>query len=850
MADCSESGLCFNEANESFTTYEERFAHFIEASGIEEGKQRAVFLSVVGAKTVSLLTYLVAPKKPSETPLADILKALRDFYVPKKNVVSERYSFRARKQQSGESVAEYVAALTGLAASCEFGLTLEEQLRDQLVYGTSSEELRTKLLSAAHGEQLNWAKVMDIVNNFECTTTSLRTFQQTPLRTDSVSSHEGKACARGTAEKTRHREEILGARETTFNTCLGEEHPARETANQGNSSGRRCSFTESTTTEGDTLYIAKEPASMGPRATGLKSQSALGDSRRPPGSSSQTDLEEPKKDDRIQGANKISPGNPAIYKLNLTSTENDQVCIKDFGSQVLGKCNKTIMLLGATGSGKTTLINGMINYILGVEWKDEWRFKLIDEVTNKTQAESQTSEVTAYQIHHNEGFKVPYSLTIIDTPGFGDTRGIKQDKEITEKIRQFFTRQDGIASIDAVCFVVQSALARLTHTQKYIFEAVLSIFGKDIASNIISMVTFADGQKPPVLEAIRAADIPCATKEGSLLHFKFNNSALYASNEQSDDSFDQMFWNLGKKSMNGFFNSLNTMETRSLLLTKEVLSERKQLEATVAGVQPLIQIGLAKLNEIQETRAALHRHQSAINANKDFTYEVEISVANKVDLETGVYVTNCLKCNYTCHDDCAYANDDDKINCMVMKNSYCTVCPGKCIWSVHHNMTYKIVTEMKKETRTYENLKKEYEKAQGKKMSAEEIVKQLEQEYEDVQFNVFQRTDEMARSLRRLQEIALRPDPLSTPGYIELLIEAEKQECKPGYKKRVAELENVLEGAVIVNQVAKGEPLTDQEHKMLPIEAEKQECKPLTNQEHKMSLSSRFQTWLGLQTKK
>uniref|UniRef100_A0A0E9XXY7 Uncharacterized protein n=1 Tax=Anguilla anguilla TaxID=7936 RepID=A0A0E9XXY7_ANGAN len=149
--------------------------------------------------------------------------------------------------------------------------------------------------------------------------------------------------------------------------------------------------------------------------------------------------------------------------------------------------------------------------------------------------------------------------------------------------------------------------------------------------------------------------------------------------------------------MNGFFDSLNTMQTQSLQLTKEVLSERKQLEATVEGVQPLIQMGLAKLNEIQETREALRQHQSAINAHKNFTYEVEISVPKKVTLKTGVHVTNCLKCNYTCHDDCAYANDDDKIRCSAMKNFYCTVCPGKCIWSVHHNMTYKIVTEMKKE---------------------------------------------------------------------------------------------------------------------------------------------------------
>ncbi|KAI4896702.1 hypothetical protein NFI96_007948 [Prochilodus magdalenae] len=191
----SETGLCFDESNESFKTYEQRFAQFVEANGIEQEKQRAVFLSVVGAKTFSLLTDLLAPKKLSDCTLEDLLKALREFYVPKKNVLSERYSFRVRKQQNGETVAEYVAALKGLATTCEFGEKLDEQLRDQLVYGISSKELRTKLLSAAYGEKLKWAKVMDIVHNFESTTSSLKTIQQTPLRTDSVSSYKGKAHA-------------------------------------------------------------------------------------------------------------------------------------------------------------------------------------------------------------------------------------------------------------------------------------------------------------------------------------------------------------------------------------------------------------------------------------------------------------------------------------------------------------------------------------------------------------------------------------------------------------------------------------------------------------------------------
>ena len=49
---------------------------------------------------------------------------------------------------------------------------------------------------------------------------------------------------------------------------------------------------------------------------------------------------------------------------------------------------KIPMVVGRTGAGKTTLINGMVNYILGVEWKDHFRFKLIVEDSGASQANS------------------------------------------------------------------------------------------------------------------------------------------------------------------------------------------------------------------------------------------------------------------------------------------------------------------------------------------------------------------------------------------------------------------------------------------------------------------------------
>lgn len=502
-----------------------------------------------------------------------------------------------------------------------------------------------------------------------------------------------------------------------------------------------------------------------------------------------------------------SQGSLEILQVPMTK---DDLNIKGCARFIIGKDsvkpNRTIMVMGATGAGKSTLINGMINYILGVQWTDPYRFKLVVEKPT-SQAESQTSEVTVYRVNYDDGFMVDYSLTIIDTPGFGDTRGITRDKEITEQIRNLFSNNFGVSDIHAICFVAQSALARLSATQQYVFDSVLSIFGNDVAENIRILITFADGQTPPVLEAIKKAKVPCPkNSDGQPAHYKFNNSALFAENKTSASSFDEMFWDMGKASMKSFFDTLNKTEPKSLTLTKQVLQERKMLEESVDDLQRKVQEGLAKLNLIEQTEEQIKKHEAEIKRNENFVISTKVIKPVQDDISgTGKYITNCQVCSYTCHYPCTLANDADKARCDAMgSDGNCMKCPGKCHWSKHYNQKYRWQYKEVIETQTVTELKEKYLKGTKEKKSTEGLVSTLKKEYERFKNSVSEMVREATGFINRLKTIALKPNPLSTPDYIDILIETEKNQRKPGWNQRVHSLEEMKKKAELLTTVGQG----------------------------------------------
>ena len=460
----------------------------------------------------------------------------------------------------------------------------------------------------------------------------------------------------------------------------------------------------------------------------------------------------------------LKGGTPSIYKPHMREdmrrTEG-MIARQSLGIPHRigrGGTEKVLMVVGATGAGKTTLINGMVNYILGVQWKDEFRFKVITEETKANQAYSQTQGITAYTFYLMKGSTVPYTFTVIDTPGYGGTEGLERDKKITKQIKEFFScpPPDGIDHLDGVGFVVQSSQARLTSTQVYIFDSILSIFGNDVSQNIFMMITFADGQRPPVLEAIKEAKIPSHSEK----LFKFNNSALFAENDakEYETSFDELFWKMCLGSFSKFFEKFPKAESVSLSLTREVLEERDQLHVLIEGLNVQITLGLDKLEEIRQEEIVLQQREKEIETNKHFTYTVNITKPVYINLEgTGRHTTTCGPCHSTCHTDCKVVDDAMKYTCWAMnERGNCRICPRKCNWSEHRNLPYLIEYQTIKETRTVEDLKKKFHKAVQQKATSEQMMKAIEESLQGVHIQVLDMIKRAQQSLRRLDEIALK----------------------------------------------------------------------------------------------
>ncbi|XP_077075348.1 uncharacterized protein LOC143726529 [Siphateles boraxobius] len=496
----------------------------------------------------------------------------------------------------------------------------------------------------------------------------------------------------------------------------------------------------------------------------------------------------------IKQSSVIEEGTPIRYRLTRTTDSHDQSQPYKkitFGERDKTKPHKTILMVGETGTGKTKLINTMINYILDVQREDKVWFEITDEQSDQTSVHSQTSIITVYGFYPQES---KTDLTIIDTPGYGDTRGVENDKEIAESLLSLIKSEEGINEIDAMCLVIKATQTRLSDRELYIFDAVQSLFGSNIDENIVLLFTHSRGAIPKnILTAVKEDKIKCAKNEQNQpVYFLFDNCQ-----SEDDDEEDEMLkqsWDLSFRGITGFFKFLDNIKPKTVKTTQDVLERRKQLEAKISDIKSHIENMDPKQNELKQTQEDLEKHRKVVEENKNFEYEVEVKYKEKVDIDRSK--ASVAMCCSVCEENCQYLGwwDRNLPWFSVMKDYHCTVCTNKCHYSKHVKEAKIYETKTKKEKRTYEDLKKKYDDNIIKVRDSESLVKRLKEELHKLEMEKVKLVMDAFHCVYTLEMIALNTESLNTLRHVDFLIEklkeineSEKAEILENIKKRAGE---------------------------------------------------------------
>eukprot|EP01061_Rhynchopus_euleeides_P001529 TRINITY_DN1108_c0_g2_i1.p1 TRINITY_DN1108_c0_g2~~TRINITY_DN1108_c0_g2_i1.p1 ORF type:complete len:584 (+),score=208.16 TRINITY_DN1108_c0_g2_i1:60-1811(+) len=474
---------------------------------------------------------------------------------------------------------------------------------------------------------------------------------------------------------------------------------------------------------------------------------------------------------------------PTNAERSFRYREEEYVYVRPKGvpAQQESQSTLTLLLLGETGSGKSTLVNAMVNHARGVSYDDPTRYRVVKEGANKHEHTSQTREVGVYKVWCDA---IQRTLRIIDTPGFGDTGGIEQDEENANLIKSAIERE---REIHGVCFVAAASRPRLTHTQQYVISRVLGSFGRDAANGIFILATFADGKRAPVLDAFRA-DSSFPFSDDRCFHF--NNSALYATGSDRT-AFTRGFWELGRESMMKFFRAISNVTPFELQNTIDVIATQRRLEGYVKGLTPQVTVGISKATNLTNLLDDIRHRQAEINETGSYRYTAAMPRVEKETKKPGTYTTQCMKCSYSCHEECTRPDHDKHLCCVMDAAGNCVVCPSHCHFSEHRNLDYIFVWYTDNVTREYDQQKLEHLAAKTGLSKSEAIRQEVTKELVALCGSIKELLKGINAAHVRLSSMALRPTGMSLEDYLSVMVTEEMSAKKSGFEDRVAVLNAV-----------------------------------------------------------
>ncbi|CAF3545228.1 unnamed protein product [Rotaria sp. Silwood1] len=403
-----------------------------------------------------------------------------------------------------------------------------------------------------------------------------------------------------------------------------------------------------------------------------------------------------------------------------------------------------VLLLGQTGVGKSTFINGLANYFcndtLDEAVNDQIQaiipssFCYTDDDTfeeKHIKIEQISESENANDIGHSctkqcQSFIFPVgnrNLRIIDAPGIGDTRGLEQDTKNFQEILTFISQYE---HLNAICILFKPNEERLTILFRFCVNELLRHLHVSARDNIIFIFTnarttfFKPGTTSTILKELlqqhkekHNVDVPFTRENTFLLdnepfrYLALRRNGIQLNNEQILSY--QRSWDHSVKEYSNLMSRIVTCPLHAVsnaLSLNEAEQLIRKLTRPIAETTRLIQqdIQLAQQHKenvlknpqiasqgIPQNQVTIRRldHPRTVCTNEKCCRSITVNNQTKIE-----YISKC-------HEECYLKgvvqetiNDPRMRECEIMHyhTGMCRKCG--CSWKKHQHITYEYETQL------------------------------------------------------------------------------------------------------------------------------------------------------------
>jgi GTP-binding protein EngB required for normal cell division len=429
-----------------------------------------------------------------------------------------------------------------------------------------------------------------------------------------------------------------------------------------------------------------------------------------------------------------------------------------------------MLFIGEAGSGKTSFLNLLYNCATvqalgcgfgkeGLEYFRQFNDIQLENAQSISESmESKTNAATRYNVEIG-GLKIG----IIDTPGFGDSRGVQQDEINVERIIDVLKKEE---YINCVCLIISGRQPRESALLKYVLTKITAILPREILQNVIVVFSNTGDSLDLILDQNELAKY----FGRQVLQGIFFIENPYCRLDKAKDKVAQLGMERVAKCLQKSFDDTVRVLTEMCLKIKDfqqvhtrhfiTLYEKKQ--AIEGNVLPIIteydkQAEIEKA--IQKTKEEIDAAVNTKTLNKDYQLLAQ-RLKRWIVAPTSYYNTLCgyADCHSNCHKGCGLSKSYDKDifkNCSVMQgeNNTCTACGHSYMYHYREQGLFKEVEEVK--DLIDQEMQSKFEKAKSDQQHAQLFYIELEKQKQSCKMERLRLSIELLHKIKEFEELGV-----------------------------------------------------------------------------------------------